>query len=217
MKKIFFTIALVAFAFTASAQWNLGGQIGVGHQGNHDDNFNIGSSTTATFAFSPKVGYQLSDKWQVGATVLFGFDKERNYMGAEDTYTLTTNLQYGIAPYVRYTFGAWRNCSLFVEGQFVFGMSPETTTYSYVNGSESASVKNGDNLTFLRLGVVPGMNYKFSDHFSMDLYINVAELGWSMNYTKTRSIHNCIVGVNFNEMSAIDHLNVFGVAFNYAF
>ena len=216
MKKIVFTFVLAAFAMTANAQLILGGQIGVGHQGNHDDNYTLGSSATATFALSPKIGYQLSDKWQVGATVMFGFDKERNYAGAKNTYSLKTNLQYGIAPYARYTFGAWNNWSLFVEGQFVFGASPESTTRNIVDGKEIASVKNGDNAVFYRIGVVPGMNYKFSTHFSMDLYLNVAKIGWNVYNTKTRNMHDCVMGVNFNEMSGLDYLDVFGIAFNYS-
>ena len=216
MKKVVFTIALLAFAITANAQWNIGGQIGLGHNGTQDDNYTPASRNTATFAFSPKIGYQF-DNWQVGATLMLGFDKSRVYYGAKDNYSMTTNLQYGIAPYARYTFGSWNKWSLFVEGQFVLGMSPESTTYTYANGKEVTSTPNNDEATFINLSVVPGMNLKFSDHFSMDFYLNIAKLNFNMLYTKAINSHDCYIGGSFNQQSLNDYFNLFGVGFNYMF
>lgn len=218
MKKIIFTLALVAFAMSANAQWVLGGQIGLGFNGTHDDDYNIGSRSTASFAFAPKIGYQLNDKWQAGATIMFGYDVTRVYTGgADDNYDKTANLQFGIAPYARYTFGTWKNWSLFVEAQVVFGMSPESKTKSYIGGDEVGDVDNGDKATFLRLGVVPGMNYKLSDRFSMDLYLNIAKLAWNFYDTDGFDVNRFELGVSFDQKSIQNHLDLFGIGFNYSF
>lgn len=217
MKKIILTLALVAFGMTASAQWVLGGQIGFNHNGVHNDNYTAGSTATTSVVVGPKIGYQLNDTWQIGAAILCGYDYTRNYSGATDTYASTGNLQFGIAPYARYNFGTWKNWTLFAEGQFVFGMSPESTTYTYVNGNEVGSVKNNDNQTIFRLGIVPGMNYKFSDKFSMDLYLNIAEISWMMINTNGMDTHDFTVGCSFTSQTITNYLNLFTIGFNYTF
>jgi hypothetical protein len=217
MKKILLTLALAAFAMTANAQWVLGGQIGFNHNGVHNDNYTLGSTATTSVAFGPKIGYQLDDKWQIGATILVGYNYNRGYLGASDSYTSTANLQFGIAPYARYYFGEWKNWSLFAEAKCWFGMSPESTTYTYVNGNETGSVKNGDDATTLGISVVPGMNYKFSDKFSMDFYLNIAELSWNMVNTNGMDTHNFTAGVSFDSQSVNNYLNLFTIGFNYHF
>jgi opacity protein-like surface antigen len=218
MKKVLLTLALAAFAFTANAQWIGGGQIGFNHQGIHNDNYTAGSTATTSCVLQPKVGYQLNDQWQVGATIVIGYDYNRNYTAAADnTYNSTANLQFGISPYARYTFGTWKKWSLFAEANFVFGMSPETTTYSYVNGTEVTNWKNGDDQTFLSLAVIPGMNCKLSDNFSMDLYMDVAKLSWSMINTSGFDRHDFTVGINYDPQTIDSYLSLFRIGFNYHF
>ena len=217
MKKILLTLALVAFGMTASAQWVMGGQIGFGHNGTHNDNYTAGSTSTTAVAVQPKLGYNLNENWQIGATIVVGYDYTRNYGGAEDTYNSTANLQFGISPYVRYTYGIWKKWNLFVEGSFVFGMSPETTTYAYVNGNEVGNVKNGDDVTFLSVGIIPGLNCKLSDKFSLDLYLDVASLTWNMVNTNGFDTHDFSFGANLDRRTITNYLNNFRIGFNYHF
>jgi hypothetical protein len=220
MKKVLIMLAFAGLAFAANAQLVLGGQIGLGLAGSHDDNYTPGlSQHTSSFVISPKIGYQVNDNWQFGALLMFGYDNLRTWNGGgEDNYDKKANLQFGIAPYARYTFGSWNKWSLFVEGQFVFGMSPETHTHTFVNGNEVGNgTDNGDKATFLRFSVVPGMNCKLSDHFSMDLYINIAELAWNALYTDVVNTHDFTFGANFTDMTINQYLNLFSIGFNYHF
>jgi hypothetical protein len=218
MKKALLTFALAAFAFTASAQWVMGGQIGFGHNGAHNDTYTAGSTSTTAVAVQPKLGYNLNENWQIGATIVVGYDYTRNYTMNEDSYNSTGNLQFGISPYARYTYGIWKKWNLFVEGSFVFGMSPETTTHTYANGNEvGTGVKNGDDVTMLRIGIVPGLNCKLSDSFSLDLYLDVASLSWMMINTTGFDTHDFSFGANFDSRTITDYLNNFRIGFNYHF
>ena len=216
MKKVLLTFALAAFAFTASAQWIAGGQIGFNHQGAHDDNYLPGSTSATSFAVQPKVGYNLNENWQIGATIVFGYDYNRAYMGADNTYNSQVDLQFGISPYARYSYGVWKKWSLFVEGSFIFGMSPKSTAYNVVNGNENSTELNND-VTFLGVGLVPGMNCKLSDKFSLDLYLDVASISWSLVNRNGFSSHDFTVGANFDARTITNYLNNFRIGFNYHF
>ena len=217
MKKIALTLVLAAFAFSANAQWVVGGQFGFNTNSNRDDAYSIGSTTTTSFNINPKVGYQLNDQFQIGLQILFGYQTNRAYAGANNTYTSTPTSQFGVSPYARWNFGNWKNCTLFLEGQFIFGTSPETTTHMFLNGNET-TIDNDDASSYLGLTIVPGMNYKFSEHFSMDLYINIARLAWR-SATNAADWTNSGFGIesNLNAQDINTHLTNFSVGFNYHF
>lgn len=183
----------------------------------HNDSYAIGSTSTTSFNINPKVGYQLNDQFQIGLQFVYGYTTNRTYMGAENSYTSTPASQFGIAPYARWNFGSWKNCTLFLEGQFVFGMSPETTTHTFLNGNETTTANN-DKLTYFGLSVVPGLNYSFSEHFSMDLYLNIARLAWSMASTQNGwNSTGFDLESNLNAQDINAHLANFSIGFNYHF
>ena len=85
MKKVLLTLALAAFAFTANAQWVIGGTVSANHDNFHTDKY-VRGATTTNITLLPKVGYQLNDNMQVGLLFGWTFNYERNYNGADDTY-----------------------------------------------------------------------------------------------------------------------------------
>lgn len=215
MKKTILTIALVAFAMAANAQWIIGGQFGVNSNSRNDGNYSAPSSSTFSFNINPKVGYQLNDNFQIGAQLVYGYTSTKSYFGASNTFNVTPVSQFGVSPYVRWNFGTWKNCSLFLEGSFIFGMSPESKTTNSVNGKETTT-NNNDKLTYLGINVVPGLNYSFSEHFSMDLYINVARLAWNYVSNQNKWVNNgFVVESNLNANDINSHLGNFTIGFNY--
>ena len=78
MKKVFLTVALAAASLAASAQVYVGGEVGFWRNtdGNHT-NFNI----------KPEIGYNLSDKWDLGIGI--GFNHDYYGMGEYDGQTLS--------------------------------------------------------------------------------------------------------------------------------
>lgn len=216
MKKIILTLALMAFAFGANAQFVIGGNLNVNHGvTTHDDDYNFGT-TTNNISILPKVGYQLNKDMQVGVQLGWDYSYTRNYTGGgDDDYTSGANTsEIVINPYFRYNFATWKKLTFFAEANLRFGLGLETTTHTVVAGNETTT-DNGDNYISLGLGVVPGINYAFSKKFSMDIYINLASLGWSMTDGDDWGDHNWHLGVDANSQTLNAHLNNFSIGFNY--
>ena len=217
MKKILLTLALAAFAFTANAQWVVGGNIGANHNmTNHDKDYNMGTATT-NIKILPKVGYWLNDNMQVGLSAGWDYSYTRNYTGGgEKYYTSDPSSQIVIAPYLRYNLTSWKNFTIFAEASLSFTIHPETSHHVFVDGTETTT-DNGDSWNKIGINVVPGLNYAFTEHFSMDLYINLARLYWSMTSTDNGGRHDWGIGANANAQTLNAHLDNFMIGFNYAF
>lgn len=222
MKKVLLTLALAAFAFTANAQFVIGGNISAYHNGAHDDNYTAAypSNASTNLSIMPKIGYQLNEDMQIGAQLGWSYRYTRNYAGADNTYMSNSpRSAFSIAPYFRYNFATWKKFTIFCEATLNFTLGFETETHTIVNGSEAAGspVKNGNNYTSFGISVVPGMNYSFSDKFSMDLYVNIARLYWNMTSYDGASEHSWGIDADMNKQSINNHLNTFGIGFNYHF
>ena len=221
MKKILLTLALAAFAFTANAQFVIGGNIGFSHDADYDDNYTAayGSQANTDITILPKVGYQLNDDMQIGAQLGWNYNYTRNYMGAKDSYTSTPQSAIVIAPYFRYNLLKWKKFNVFCEAAISFELGLESKTHTFVNGSEvtGSPVKNGDNYTSFGIGVVPGLNYAFSNSFSMDIYVNLASIYWNATSYDGHADHMWGFGANMSEQTLNAHLNNFLIGFNYHF
>ena len=217
MRKILLTLALAAFAFTANAQFVVGGKIDFNHRtGIHADDYAGFSTTNTNISITPKVGYQLADNMQVGAKLGWEYTYTRAYAGADDTYTSDPQSAIVFAPYFRYNFATWKKFNLFCEATLNFTMGLEHTTHTFVAGNET-TVKNGDNYIALGINVVPGLNYAFSKNFSMDLYVNLASIGWQMMDGDGWGSHEWNFGADATAQSLNAHLNNFAIGFNYHF
>lgn len=221
MKKILLTLALAAFAFTANAQFVIGGNIGFSHDADYDDNYTAlyGSQANTDITILPKVGYQLNDDMQIGAQLGWNYNYTRNYMGAKDSYTSTPRNSIMINPYFRYNLLKWKKFNVFCEAAISFELGLESKTHTFVNGSEVAGspAKNGDNYTSFGIGVVPGLNYAFSNSFSMDIYVNLASIYWNATSYDGHADHEWGFGANMSEQTLNAHLNNFAIGFNYHF
>ena len=175
MKKLLLTVALAAFAFTANAQWVIGGNIAADHSNVHANDY-VGGATTNHFEIAPKVGYQLNDNMQIGIQVGWAYDYTRTYAGNSDTYNSTSMTgasgqpTIDITPYFRYNVANWKNFTVFCEAQLNVGLHLESSNYV---AATDVTTDNGDNFTSFGLAVIPGLNYAFNEHISMDLYVNL--------------------------------------------
>ncbi len=218
MKKIFMTLALIAFAMTANAQFVLGGQVSLGHNGAHDDDFTAGiSNATTNITIMPKIGYQLNDKMQLGIQFGLNYNYNRGYinpLGSEDDYVSGWGTVVRFNPYFRYNLTQWRNFTLFCEAQLSLGLHLETHNYNTVTDN---TTDNADDFTTIGLSIVPGLNYALSDKCSLDLYVNLARLACDWTLTDGVDTHSYDLDVNMNAQDLNAHLGNFAIGFNYHF
>lgn len=214
MKKVLFTIAMIAFAMTANAQLILGGQIGLNHNGNHDDNYSLGSNANTNITILPKIGYQLNDNMQIGIKLGVDYTYGRVYAAGEDNYASNWQNTLYLAPYFRYNLMEWRSFTLFCEAQLAFGLHMESHNYNTLTDN---TTDNADDFTTIGLSIVPGLNYALSDKCSLDLYVNLARLACNWTLTDAFDTHSYDLGVNMDAQTLNAHLGNFAIGFNYHF
>lgn len=169
MRKLFFTLALILTSMVASAQFYVGGSLGLSSA----NGGNAGKSTT--FSIMPEVGYSFDNRWSLGGTLGFEWKK-----GEKSTFK--------VAPYARYAFIIIGKFAFYADGiiqlgvidtksnnaEFCWGagISPGFDFYMTDNitlstrlgwighrddgneGEETAVIINGNELTF-------GISYSF--------------------------------------------------------
>lgn len=256
MKKVLLSLAMLLVAHVASAQFVVGGQIGAssisGRETIHAESgpvtteYAIPYDSESSILFAPKVGYQLSEKMQVGVALNFThlgvnlhsmFD-EFMFMDPEfeGDYKVRTNV-LAIAPYLRYNVANLGKFTAFVEAQasFGFGFNPTVSIHTVgLNPNVDTSFKVDTKTFDFCFVVVPGLNYQFNERISMDLYLDIVSLGYRYSsmteredvgtpelskdfYEHRFNGSEFFFGANLNPMSLSDHLGFCRLGFNFHF
>lgn len=130
MKKVLMTLFVMFAVVTAYAQEiYVGGGISLWRNTDLEK---------TSFAISPEVGCELSEKWAVGGQLVLDF--------VEDTST-----SFALAPYARFSYYENKVVRLFLD------MGIGVSVYN---------PKHGDSTAGFELGVKPGISVKLNDHFS---------------------------------------------------
>lgn len=267
MKRFFLTISMVLAVYVASAQFVVGGALSLSTTGGNDNyysqfennvfEYNVPADAQSALLIAPKFGYQMNEKMQLGVSLGFNYLSEKEYSAFSDVYphvadfdgfyqTKTTALV--IAPYLRYNLFSFNKFTAFVEAQVSFGFAFKPTVSIYTNGlgqDEFAMLEDIDTTfkvdargTDFALTVVPGLNYKFNDRCSMDLYIDLASLGFVSssitvrddgvgplvvpaakdNYSEhSQTVSGFYFGANMNAQTLDEHLGLIRLGFNIHF
>lgn len=146
MKKLFLTLAVAAASLTASAQVYVGGEVGFWR--NSDANH-------TNFTIHPEVGYQLSDKWDLGIGIGYQHDYESH---------AKVN-GFAVDPYARWSFVKFGPVSMFLD--MGFGVN----TYKTKIGDHSSDAQVG-----WRVGVQPGLKVALCKN--LDFIAHVGFLGY---------------------------------------
>lgn len=229
MKKALFTLALAAFAFAANAQFIIGGELGFYTTGGTNSfekygataAYDVPNMKTTGFTFAPTISYVLNEKMQAGLSFDYTFSTNTVYTAAayaasKEAYTKTNRSMFTIAPYFRYYFANAGKFNFFCEAELGFGISPRTSSHNYDNTVTPVvdqDVPGTTSTTRLALSVVPGVNYRINEHFSADLYIDLARIGFTHTSTKT---YGAMVNAAWDEDFLVntDKNNYFGLTAN---
>ena len=227
MKKILLTLGLAAFAFAANAQWVVGGNLGFSANGGntHKESTAAGSpeldlhTTRATdLTLLPKVGYQFNEKMQIGASFGLQFNKDKNFTGSttesNENYTSRDQSVITIAPYFRYNVTELGKFTLFCEASLGIGITPKSHRATYAPSAIDTTWRGNNRELGISLSIVPGLNYKFNEHLSADLYIDLLRLGY--NYTKHTTENETTLGGTTITTTKVTKTHDFGFTANAA-
>ena len=216
------------------------------------NDFSVPTNTSMTnymnYSILPKIGYQLNDKMQVGLS--FGIEGgsykdysmwRGQYMTYNDFegWVKTSYKGFAVAPYFRYNLMEIKGFTLFCEAQLSLYFGARNKIHEYNTAIDDQTnfytlpandvTRDGNFKTnSLRLSVVPGLNYKISENFSADLYIDLLRLSYDRitniqydNYVAGDKFvehdNTFRFGANMNAQTLTNHLGNFRLGFNYHF
>lgn len=214
MKKLFITIAFVAAAMFANAQFFVGGNLGMAMENGKIKAVNSGTTVeqdapkSFTFTFAPSVGFMFNDNMGVGLDLMFGLGKvtEKDYDFDPVATFKTKATTIGFAPYFRYVFAEVDNFKFYCDARIEYLMS--TPKIEAEQGGTTVTI-DGPKTTNFGIGVVPGMQYNLTDNISMNCALNILELGFATEKTVTKDVDG--MGTELTEKT-----NEFGFGVNYA-
>ena len=136
-------------SLNASAQWYIGGSVGFGSVKPS------GGDSEAVFSILPELGYQLNDKWSVGAKV--GYHKGDGIAAVINSTNTRVDLteEFIIRPYARYSAFTWDPVTVFFDGGIRFARVVDQGTRFGLGVEPGVAVTLTDHITFVtHLGYV---------------------------------------------------------------
>ncbi|MDE6576907.1 MAG: porin family protein [Muribaculaceae bacterium] len=170
MKKIVLLAMLIIASVSASAQFYVGGAVGVYRE--FDENY-------TEFSILPEIGYNFNDSWALAAQV-----------GYQHKYDEGWKSNLGVInPYARWTFfHSEKNfVSLFLDGGFDLAFG--NAKYRDEDSSDTAIVYG--------IGIKPGVSFNFTDHFSIEAHLGGLTYENGNNAAKNANVVTPNFGLNF--------------------
>lgn len=179
MKKIMMTLAALAVAATMNAQVYVGGGVGFSTASND------GNSTTS-FKIIPEIGYNLDENLAVG--ISFGYAQNETKLNG----VKTTNKEFEISPYLRYTFLKLDRVNVFFDGGLTY------------NHQDNAGTK----INSFGIGIKPGVAVNLNEKLSFVAHVGF--LGYENDKVKgdDKSANTFGLDLSGNNLS-------FGVYYNF--
>ena len=225
MKKALLFFAVVAFAFTANAQFFVGGNLGLHRDATgatYDGKTYGAKDVNFDFTFAPKVGYQINDAFQVGAKFLWNRTEALEYVALKsDDYKVDykdnnyVNM-FGFGIFARYNVYNAGSLTVFCEADLSMLFGTYKNSVTFVDGTGSDLTVDGNKATDFRVGITPGLNYAFNEHFSMDLYLDLLGISYSKYSAKSATDDKYVA--NTREFNLLSEQNgILSIGFNYKF
>jgi len=213
MKKLFITIAFVAAAMFANAQFFVGGGLGFTTEGGKTKLSGNGVTVEAdapkamSFQLVPTIGFMFNDNMGVGLDLGFGFSKsvEDNLVDVEgDMYKETIkSTTIAFAPFFRYVFAEVDNFKFYADAKFAYATNKPKVKDEYKDLNVTIE-QDGAKMSALAFGIIPGIQYNFTDNISVNAKLNLLSLGYtSAKYTQEAN------GIKYTETN-----NQFGFGVN---
>ncbi|MCH4552941.1 outer membrane beta-barrel protein [Aestuariibaculum lutulentum] len=186
MKKLLFIASLLVYGLTFSQEkeepfvikkglWNIGGNVSLTKFKSKEPESFIPNRESFGFTISPKLGYFISDNWELGLGLGYGY---YHYEHQNNMYHNYSN-SYSVSPFVRKYFSLSK--TLLFDSQF--GVS---YTKNYIRSENENGELSKDRESSLFVGLQPGFTYFLNPKFA--LKAKIGALGYSCskreyNYT----------------------------------
>ena len=194
MKKIALTSLVALFMATGAhaTDWFVGGSVGY-------DYFKAKGASDADTAYiiAPEIGYNLTDKFDIGLNLRYAHAEPSSYMGFSVDETTT----FGAGIFARYNVVSFGNFNVLFKG---------TLYVDYNEGKLGGS--KGDFTTF-GVDIIPMVTYQLSESFSLFAELNFLGAGFE---TSTGDIEYTTAGfiVDSNNVARVGDIRI---GFNYHF
>jgi len=184
MKIKFLTLiaAFLGIVSISKAQLFIGGSVGYNTTGGKNEYTpKTGASKetdltkTRSLELSPKIGYEINDKFSAGLGFVIGSEKVK---ADDDNYNKTTTI--GFAPFLRYYAFKKNNFGIFAEATLGLNSANEKNTIA-------GSTTDGDKIFTKYFNIAPCISYTLSDKFELEAAINVLKLSYVSKTTKSET------------------------------
>lgn len=174
MKKLIALVALcAAITATTQAQSFVSGAFGIQTEGG-EQTFN-GTTTdnpsSTTFQIGARYGYNLNDKWAIGAGIAYSSESSSYVNGNDETIENSENIFY-FAPFARYTFANLGKFKFIGEAQLAYGKG----------GSEevdAGTTTTGPDKSVIAFNIQPVVQFEINEKWSIESTVSVVSLGYS--------------------------------------
>ena len=184
MKKLLIIVSLIFTGIAVNAQWYMGADINLSASQTKNDKGDKKTSSSSFGAYAD-IGYQLSDKLDIGVDYGGTIGVSKNHIS--DTKTETAN--WLLSPYLRYSLIQAGNFELLAKGSLILEGSK---TYTQVG-----------------LQAVPVLAYNLNDHIVLQANLNFFSFGISRNKEKDGDARfNFNVGGNTNNVATLGGLTI---------
>ena len=219
---------MAAFAFAANAQFVVSGNLGFNQTSDkniRDDKANyLGNpGKTSTFELNLRGGYMINEKLTVGLDFGFGFvgnTKNESSLPGTDVNAVSTtdwvkNPVLAFDVFARYNAFQVGKFTAFAEA--TIGFSTVQINKWKTEAPAPAGTTEGvtSRINTFDIEVVPGLNYAFNEHWSMDIYLNFMGLGFSHAKTsRNEATYSATGAVDKYDEKNYDVTNIFYLAIN---
>jgi len=199
MKKILILFAISTIAFSANAQFFIGGQFDLNAKSDRTKIYKaktVSSVTDFSFTIGPRLGYCINEKWAVGADISLGPSWNiETYFENDDKKNKATETEitfkWSINPFVRYTIYTKDWFSVGVEGSIGVGCTHSSWSDKYKGNKEDNDKDKRAYVVNLQVfNIKPVMAFRLKEHIFLAASIDFLGFGYNIDIEPYQKLKN---------------------------